>query len=506
MIGDCRLRKKFITQSVGYKYLRMNHKDYKIPILYKKRNLFLFLYLLVLSLIGPLIIWANNQNTLTSSQGRSINFQPLIGLLKNQSSSTISNRISLGDRVLITADNNSNKQAGTTAFKAGDYYTAIARFKGSLQINRNDPETWIYLNNSLAKQQQHFFTIAAVVPIGSNLNVAKEILRGLAQAQQEINNNGGISGKLLAIAIANDDNDPEIAKKIAGELVSDSKILVAIGHNSSDATLAAASVYQKGGLVAISPTSAAKELSGFGSYIFRTTPSTRTIANRLADYVVKSSHTSKVLICADSQAQASQSFQEEFTWAIFENGGQIVNTSCDFSSSTFNASDIPSQAIANGAEAILLAPSVNNINRAIEVARANKKRLTLFGSHTMYTFETLKQGGTDINGMILAVVWHPKVNNNNRFAIAGKKMWGGAGSWRTATAYDATIAAIKALKSSSDRTRLQKQLSDPGFSPEGALGKIRFLPSGDRFGKGVLVKIEPGKTSGTNYDFNIFIN
>ncbi len=80
-------------------------------------------------------------------------------------------------------------------------------------------------------------------------------------------------------------------------------------------------------------------------------------------------------------------------------------------------------------------------------------------------------------------------------------MWGGSGSWRTATAYDATEAILTGLKSGQTREQLQKALSDPNFSIEGATGEVRFQPSGDRIAKGVLVKVQPGKSSGTGYDF-----
>ncbi|HBY75884.1 MAG TPA: ABC transporter substrate-binding protein, partial [Cyanobacteria bacterium UBA11148] len=50
--------------------------------------------------------------------------------------------------------------------------------------------------------------IAVSVPMESNLNKAQEILRGVAQAQNEVNRNGGINGMLLKVAIANDENDP----------------------------------------------------------------------------------------------------------------------------------------------------------------------------------------------------------------------------------------------------------------------------------------------------------
>lgn len=189
----------------------------------------------------------------------------------NQSQST-PDRISLGSKILVMMGATSQKQAGVEAFAAQDYGTAIAQFQTSLQKYRNDPETLIYLNNAKAGNN---VKIAVSVPIGSNLNVAQEMLRGVAQAQDEVNQNGGINGVKLQVEIVNDENAPEIAQQVATELVNDKRILAVVGHNSSNATLSAAPVYQQGGLVMVTPTSLANNLSGLGSYIFRTVPTIR---------------------------------------------------------------------------------------------------------------------------------------------------------------------------------------------------------------------------------------
>lgn len=486
--------------------------------LQSKKNTVLVLYLIALCLIGPLIFWLSYRGGKVSQQGSQ---QPFAGLFGSNANKQNQKRISLGNKVLVTADNNPDKQTGVQAFAAGDYATAVSKFNSSLQLNRNDPETWIYMENAAAAAISNVIKVGVSVPIGGNLNVAREILRGVAQAQYEVNHTGGIGGKLLQVQIANDDNDPAIAKQIATEFVKDASILAVVGHNSSDASIAAAPVYQQAGLVMISPTSVARSMSGSGSYIFRTTPSTRAIADTLARYAVTSARKTKIGICADSQAQASQSFQEEFTWAVFDNGGKIVNTACNFSDPNFNPSDIPSQVISAGAEALLLAPSVDRLNQVIEVAQANQGRLTLLGSHTTYTFQTLQQGGANINGMVLPVAWHPAAFPNSSFPANAKKFWSGYGSWRTAMAYDAMQAIIAGLKSGSTRQQLQNKVSNsgfsvreqlqntlsaPSFSVSGATGAIQFLPSGDRNMRGFLVRVQPGKNSGTGYDFVYFKN
>jgi branched-chain amino acid transport system substrate-binding protein len=408
-------------------------------------------------------------------------------------------QISLGDKILVTADTNPDKEAGVQAFASGDYATAIAKFQASLQKNHNDPEALIYLNNAKAANSQHL-KIAVSVPIGGNLNVAKEMLRGVAMAQDEVNRNGGINGQLLQVAIANDNNDTNTAKNIADKFVSDANILAVVGHNSSDASLAAAPVYQQGGLVMISPTSTSHKLSGIGSYIFRTVPSSSVEAQTLSDYALKTALLKNIAICTDSKNKASQSVAEEFTSAILKNGGKVTRTDCDFSNANFDSNAAVSQSISDGADALLLAPSVDKINQAIDVARSAKWRLSLLSYSVMYTFKTLQLGQGNVNGMVLTVPWHPKAIGENSFSKDAFKMWGGQVNWRSATSYDATKCIIKGLQQSDTRNGLQNALSS-GMQTYGATGTIKFLPSGDRSGAARLVKVQTGNISGTDYDF-----
>lgn len=410
-------------------------------------------------------------------------------------------RLSVGDKVLVNIDSNPDKQEGVSLFKAGKYNDAIARFNSSLAINRNDPETWIYLNNAKAALSQKPVKVAVGVPIGGNVNVAKEILRGVAQYQNEVNQGSRIQGNPLQIVIANDDNNPEIAKQLATQLIKDSSILAVIGHQSSDVSMAVAPIYQQGGIVMISPTSYARTLNSVGNYVFRTTPSSRAVANTLVQYTLQKMRFRKIAVCADSKSLASQSFRDDFMAGLYEQGGQITRTACDFSAANFNPNDIPSQAVRDGANAILLAPAVEKLNRAMEIVQANQGKIPLLGGHSLYTFETLQKGLEDVNGMTLAVPWDPSEAKGSAYAKTAQNLWGGVGSWRTAMAYDATKVIATGLQSKQERTSLQAALGDQSFMVKGATGTIAFLPTGDRNKPGTLMKILPGKQSGTGYDF-----
>ncbi|MBD2096505.1 amino acid ABC transporter substrate-binding protein [Trichocoleus sp. FACHB-591] len=408
----------------------------------------------------------------------------------------LKDRMSLGNQLLIEADATPEKRAGVAAFAKGDFEGAIAQFEASLRKRQNDPETLIYLNN--ARVDDTALRIAVGVPIGSNLNVAQEMLRGVAQAQDEVNRNGGIDGVPLQVEIVNDENNPEIVKQVATELVKDSRILAVVGHNASNASLVAAPIYQQGQLVMVTPTSFANNLSGFGSYVFRAVPTTRLMAEPLAQYVVGTTRKTNIAVCYDSQAPDNVSFKDEFVAALVAQGGKLVPTVCDFSTPNFNPTTAIAQAVSSGAEGLLVSPHIDRLDRAIELARANQGRLALLGSPTLYTIKTPQSGQADMNGLVLPVPWHPTAFADHPFAVNAKYRWGGAVNWRTAMTYDASRAIIKGLEQDKTRSGLQNVLRSPAFSASGAGDPVKFLPSGDRLGQAVLVQIQP---SASGYDF-----
>lgn len=412
-------------------------------------------------------------------------------------SGSIDTRLSLGNKILVQSQTTAGKQAGVKAFAEGNYKEAVKNFQASLQQNRNDPETVIYLNNAKVNDNNPL-EIAVSVPIGTNPNVAQEILRGVAQAQEEVNSRGGINGSPLQVLIANDDNSESLAKELATGFVNNPKILAVVGHNASNASLAAAPIYQEKKLVMVTPTSFANNLSGFGGYIFRTVPAIQSMAAPLAEYMVKKAGKTTVAICYDSQAPDNISFKDEFVASLSALGGKVVPTVCDFSTPTFNSGDSVADAVKKGAQALMIAPHIDRIDRAIDLAKANQSKLALYGSTTLYTFQTLKDGQKDVDGLVLPVPWHPDTNPNNPFSKNASQRWGGVVNWRTATSFDATQAIIGGLQKSNTREGLKQALKNQNFSAMGASEDVRFLPTGDRSGKPILVQVQ---RQGNDYKF-----
>jgi branched-chain amino acid transport system substrate-binding protein len=467
----------------------------------KNETLPLVLSLLVTALLLGAGFWWFGRNIGSGGSGTGQGGPPSIGSSPTQGGSTgrVGDRLSTGERLLFPEGASPQKQAALQALANRDYQRAIADLEASLQSNRNDPEALIYLNNARIGDQDSY-TIAVAVPTATSANSALEILRGVAQAQDEVNRAGGLDGVPVKVMIVNDDNSPDVTPQVADALVKDRSVLGVIGHFGSDATLAAAPVYEAGQLVMISPTSTSVQLSGAGEYIFRTVPSDRFTAAALSKYMLERLRVQRAAIFYNSQSAYSTSLKNEFTTAVFSDGGQVVGE-FDLSAAGFDSVASFDQATEQGAEVLVLAANTATLDPALQVVAINRRRLPILGGDSLYNPRVLQVGGESAVGMVVAVPWILLSDPKAPFVQSSRQYWGGDVNWRTAMAYDAAIALMNAISvEKSDRAAIAAYLRSNTDTIEGATGVVRFLPSGDRNQAMQLVEVAPG-TSQFGYNF-----
>jgi branched-chain amino acid transport system substrate-binding protein len=271
-----------------------------------------------------------------------------------------------------------------------------------------------------------------------------------------------------------------LAREIAEKLTKDLEILGVVGHNTSDASLAAAPIYDRAGLVAITPTSMGDNLSGIGKYIFRTPPTSQALARTLAARIYTVDRHRQLALCFDSKATDSNSFKDQLIAEFSKLGGAIVNYNCDVAASDFNPSQAIDRAIGNGADALFVASHIDRLNLAMQVAEANHGRLPLYSSPTLHTFSTLESGRA-VAGLTLVTPWlYPLSSPSGSFSDRAQQLWGARVNWRTAMAFDAGMAIASGLQHGINRSGLQQTLRSPQFSAVGATGEVKFLSNGDR--------------------------
>jgi len=470
--------------------------------------------------------------------------QPTSGnICANYPDCPINDGFSWGEEIMFPQDNNPNKQEGTEAFKQGEYKQAIEYFKQSLNLNPNDPETLVYLNNALANalasvSSREPIKISVNIPITSNTNSAKEILRGVAHVQSEVNCGistikqvnflqnsddsscvSGIDSRRLQILITDyskEDNNNNQERKIYQKVANDLSILGVIGPFTSSETSEAGKIYSKKNLVLISPTSTAVRKMKrepnlpdyalpFNEYVFRTSPTDSTAAKDLVEYMREQQYKQPVIIMDKDGADGeySKSLSGEFQkFFLDENQNQNIEP-CDMSSRGNTAVKCIRKA-QNNADVAMLALSHNQVTERLQqlgffLTGNNPKIKVFLGGDGIYEKDMIELINND-GKLVLAVPWHRSDGDTaeeSQFERESQELWQTKDvNWRTAMSYDATQAMAEGLKTEAVPTRksLFNKLSSNTFEARGARVKVQFdSNTHDRklvTGIGVLVRVQ----------------
>ncbi|MEG4815484.1 protein kinase domain-containing protein [Microcoleus sp. K5-D4] len=422
--------------------------------------------------------------------------------------------VSCGEEILIKTSSPRLKQRGINDFFTTNYQSAFNLFKQSWnEEERKDPETLIYLNNALLKvKKADYYTIAVAVPISNteggtvNSDLAKEMLRGIAHAQTEVNlglfnsehNNDfpgqdflpgkDINGKGIRVIIADDANLKAEAQARASSLVKQTEILGVVGHYTSKMTVHTVDIYDKDHLVLISPGSTTEQLTEKPrKFFFRTVPRNQITAEAFKKYLSQKAGQKKAVGFYCPEIQATSSLWEEFRKQFRQAGGNIFSiTEFDLCKKNFNVELALQEVERSDKTAIVLTTShvPDAVKNAMALIKANGDRNWVVGTGGIYSQKTLETASQlpSFEKLVTSSSWHPLTAPNRTFADNARKLWGGNVNHRTALTYDATRTLIKAIEIQQQPSRegMQKTIASPNFSATGATGNIEFDANGDR--------------------------
>jgi eukaryotic-like serine/threonine-protein kinase len=441
--------------------------------------------------VGSLLIVGGLWLTRSMPGGRIGSMSNYLGMIDP----AIMTRISHGDRILNGG--NSQKKLVAMQMANGEFKAAVKGWTALRVSEPNDPEVLIYLHNSKIGAGKSY-TIGVVVPLQSKPTFANEVLRGVAQAQDEINAGGGINGVPVRVTIGDDGNDVDLAGKIAQHFVNDETVLGVVGHGVSETTHKAAGIYQPADLAVVSPLSSAENLAEFKQHLWRAIPSDRLTAKQLTDYAVKQLHRKKIAIFYISKDQYSESLKTAFKDALDYGHSQKIATEIDINQPDFDAGEQLNSLKLKGVDAIFLATNHHRLKDAMAIIQANDRLLPLLAGETFYSDQVLNTGKGDVVGMVLAVPAQQSDLRGSLFAGAAEKLWGTPVEWRSALGYDATVAMLAGMKKSQpepSRAGIRSVLADPKFKVNGATQAVQFEETGDRLGAVRLLQVVRGEKS-----------
>ncbi|ACK64994.1 hydrophobic amino acid uptake ABC-transporter [Rippkaea orientalis PCC 8801] len=366
--------------------------------------------------------------------------------------------ISRGEEILL--ESSPSKTSGATAFDQKNWEAAIAGYQAAVKQDPNDPEGRIYFNNAQAQKAGNSLVIAVAVPTTTQRDSAAEILRGVARYQEEYNQSSPPSGRLLEVAIVNI-SDSNQATALAQEIINTSEILGIIGYGIDPSSQEALKQYETAGLTVLSPLTTSVSQEG-GKPTLKTIPIDEKanellvnylqgVGKTLTNYASQQQPYPAIVVFYNQASNYSQQLRMEIVNAIPGVQGKLIQQ-IDISSSDFDAKKSLEEAQQNGAKIAILAFNKDKVNQAVAIAKANQtlaSPLLLLGGDELYNADLLVEGGDAISGIILAVPW--SFSPTDPFAKDALDSWKGRVSWRTATAYDATIALTNAISQKPDR-------------------------------------------------------
>jgi len=147
----------------------------------------------------------------------------------------------------------------------------------------------IFLAFALAsdtKTDTEYLYIALVGPMsGKDQDKGREMADSANFYIDKVNAQGGLNGKKIKLLIFDDRNDSATATQKALEIAADDKILLVIGHRTSDTSIAGGEIYKRKQIPAITATATAKSVTKGNKWYFRVIFNNEQQGKFIANYV-----------------------------------------------------------------------------------------------------------------------------------------------------------------------------------------------------------------------------
>jgi branched-chain amino acid transport system substrate-binding protein len=150
-----------------------------------------------------------------------------------------------------------------------------------------------------------------------------QALGAIQLAIEEINNKGGIKGRVLKIIVEDTKSEPKEAVTAFNKLANIDKVPVVIGPLASSLGMACAPIAQEKKIVLFSPAVSALEFTKIGDYIFRNWPTAEILAKDMAEFAFEKLKLKKIAILYVNN-EMGVNYKTFFEKRFSDLGGEIV--------------------------------------------------------------------------------------------------------------------------------------------------------------------------------------
>ena len=337
--------------------------------------------------------------------------------------------------------------------------------------------------------------IGAVLPItGETAQWGIPPKQAAELAVQEINDAGGVHGRVLRLYVQDSACDPKTAVSAFQNLLSiHPDIQALIGAVCSSATLAITPIAERRQIVLISPASTSPKITEAGDFIFRNIPTDALRGKVFAEYVFSQAKISKVAILYINN-DAGVGNKDAFANRFKELGGMVLGEEAY----PQGARDVRTQltkAKALNPQALVVVSYPEDTIVVVKQARELLPDMPLFFQAEAVEDPSVRKAlGLTLDGVTYILPAKPEGEVTQRFVNAYKKRYGEEPELFAAEGYDCVqlIAdAIRTFGGDAKATKIRDYLySVKGYA--GASGLISFDSNGDVIKPMAVKRIENG--------------
>ncbi|MBB6481581.1 ABC transporter substrate-binding protein [Spirochaeta isovalerica] len=283
-------------------------------------------------------------------------------------------------------------------------------------------------------------------------------------AFDQVNEAGGINGRLVELVIKDDLGDAEQAVKGDRELI-DAGCVAILGHMHSSMCIAALPQINEQKILMISPTASSDQLSGQDDYFFRIAPLASMEIEKLAKYAVDNLNLKNMVCVYDMSNQGySERWNSDFNGELKKSGRSFIR------SIPFNSVENPDYG--KIAESIMSAEPdglllvANSISTALICQQLDKRdaRIGLLSTGWANSDDFIQTGGPAVNGVTFAQA--RDLNSSGEkyrdFVDSFKESYNRAPDMASIYSYEAALVMIDLLKKTTDRDKLREELKSTG--------------------------------------------
>lgn len=260
----------------------------------------------------------------------------------------------------------------------------------------------------LARTQDEI-TVAVAWPLNSSKST---LVNGIQLAADEINGSGGVlGGRKIKLLLRDDASSLNTGRQVAQEIADDIDVAAVIGHLNTYVTAPASLIYERAGLLMITPGASGQKVTEQGGrLVFRNLPGNRDQARQIGDYAaaqgykrvaiyyIKNDYGVDLANCFEQRAHElgiTVVDRRSYDMSGGENGGEHSTTMVNWAS--FLKFD-----------AIFLVGSLPESGKIMREIRGAGLNVPVFGGAGLDSPDLIRLGGPSVNGVVVFSLFNLK--------------------------------------------------------------------------------------------------